>query len=117
MKRTIVIVVVAVIAVAIGWWAYSTYFAPPPEETDAEREAAAALAEMASGIWPPANWSLCCGPTSVQATAGPWPTYPWQRAIAEAGALLLELDNAVLQSEAQMAAAQVNEAQARWISC
>ncbi len=51
MKRTIVIVVVAVIAVAIGWWAYSTYFAPPPEETDAEREAAAALAEMASVIW------------------------------------------------------------------
>ena len=80
MKRTIVIVVVAVIAVAIGWWAYSTYFAPPPEETDAEREAAAALAEMASVIWASGKLEPRCGPTSVS-NSGPWPTYPWQRAI------------------------------------
>ena len=113
MKRTIVIFVAVAVAAVLGWWAYGAYFAPAPEPTQAEREAAAEAEDLANVIWAsgklqPRVWAgLSTANTGIvgqiHVGEGDW---------VEAGALLLELDNAVLQSEVEMAAAQVVEAQA-----
>lgn len=113
MKRTIGIVGALAAIAVIGWWAYGAYFAPPPEPTAEELAAATEAEDLANVIWAsgkltPRRWADLS--TSYSGTVAQ--IYVEEGDWVEEGALLVELDNAVLQSEAQMAAAQVAEAQA-----
>ena len=115
MKRTWVILAVLVLAAIATWWGYGRYAANRPLAPDAAaaKKAAAETPSQEGVIWAsgkllPARWASL-GP----ATGG----IVRSILVAEGdqvapGAVLLELDNSVLQSQVDAAAAALSEAQA-----
>ena len=113
--RKIVIIAVIVIAVALGgWWAYNNFVAQPDDTTAADVAAQeAALAELENVIWAsgklmPEKWAGLspAAPGTLSAV------YVAEGDTIEAGAVLAELDNGVLHSQVDVAAAAVSEAEA-----
>lgn len=113
MKRTVVIIVVIVAIALGGWWAYNEFVARPEptvEQTDQEEAAAQALENViwASGKLLPRQWaglspSVGGAVAAIHVQEGDW---------VDAGELLLELDNAVLKSQVEVAKAALAEAEA-----
>ncbi|HEY53389.1 MAG TPA: HlyD family efflux transporter periplasmic adaptor subunit [Caldilineae bacterium] len=114
MKRIVIIAVIVIVVALGGWWAYNRFVAQPPEPTATETAAQeAALAELENVIWAsgkltPERWAALSPATggtvsSLATTEGEW---------VQAGAVLAELDNRVLHSQVDVAAAAVSEAEA-----
>lgn len=110
MKRFVIIAAI-ILAVVAGWWAYETYIAPAAEpETPTNAES---IDEMANVIWASGNlepevWAGLSPATSgvvnrIHIVEGQW---------VEAGDVLVDLQNEVLNSEVATAQAAVAEAEA-----
>lgn len=112
MRRIAIIIVVILVVAAGGYWAYSRYAAAQEQET-AQEATQTAADELASVIWAsgdlqPRVWAGLSTATTgivsrIHVEEGKW---------VQEGDLLLELQNAVLRSEVEVAAAQTAEAQA-----
>lgn len=111
-KRTIIIVAVVVLAVLAGWFGYNRFVAAPAREAAATPEVAQA-AESQNVIWAsgklvPEQWAGLS-----PATAGVIRAFHVREGDrVEAGAVLAELDNAVLRAQIETAKAAVAEAEA-----
>ena len=114
MKRMIIIAVLVIFIALGGWWAYNSFVAQPADPTAAETAAQeAALAELENVIWAsgklvPERWAALSPATggtvsSLDVNEGDQ---------VQAGAVLAELDNRVLHSQVDVAAAAVSEAEA-----
>jgi multidrug efflux pump subunit AcrA (membrane-fusion protein) len=114
MRRIITWVLILAVLGAAGWYGYNYYTAEQAAALEAEAAAAAAQEQeleqviWASGKLTPASWASL-GPATPGAVAaihvanGDW---------VEAGELLLELENDVLQGQVTVAEAAVREAEA-----
>lgn len=109
MKR-IAIILAALALLVAGWWGYSTYQAQRAAQLAAEQVESDDLENViwASGTLEPVNWAGLSPALSgtiqrIHTSEGAW---------VERGQLLLELDNAILQSQVAQAEAAVAEAQA-----
>lgn len=116
MKRIITISIIVIVAIGAGWWGYSLYQQQQESAQQATLDAAAqqqALAELENVIWAsgklqPETWaglspSVAGTVSSIHVAEGDW---------VEAGTVLLEVENAVLQSQVDVASAAVVEAEA-----
>ena len=114
MKRTIIIVAIIIVVALGGWWAYNTYVVQPEEPTAADVAAEeAALAELENVIWAsgklvPEKWAGLSPAVNGTLSA----VYVAEGDQIEAGTVLTELDNGVLHSQVDVAAAAVSEAEA-----
>ena len=111
MKRVIIIVVVIAVIAAGGYYFYHRYTAAEAERI-AQEQTASETQDLTSVIWAsgeltPRVWAGLSAPTSaivkaIHVSEGDW---------VQTGDLLLELDNSVLESNVEVAAAQAAEAQ------
>lgn len=110
MKR--VLIVLALIAVlAGGWWAYANVVAPQREATPPTAETPTADLEnviWASGKLVPTQWAAL----SPAATGTVRAVHMAEGDQVEAGTLLVELESGILQSQVEVAAAALAEAEA-----
>jgi HlyD family secretion protein len=114
MRRTIIIAVIAIAIALGGWWAYNNFVAQPEDTTAADAAAQeAALAELENVIWAsgnlvPEKWAGLSPAVNGTLSA----VYVAEGDQIEAGTVLAELDNGVLHSQIDVAAAAVSEAEA-----
>ncbi len=112
MRRVIIIIVIVALVAAGGYYAYHRYGTAQAEKA-AEQAAANQTNDLTSVIWAsgelqPRIWAGL----SPSATGIVQAIYVSEGDWVQKGELLLELDNSVLESEAEVAGAQVAEAQA-----
>ena len=112
MKRIIILVVVVIVIAGGGYWAYNTY-ANSEADSAARQETDVAADELANVIWAsgelqPRVWAGLSTATTGIVSRIPVDEGAW----VQTGDLLLELQNGVLKSDVEVAAAQVAEAQA-----
>ncbi len=114
MKRTIIIVAIIIVVALGAWWAYNTFVVQPEEPTAADVAAQeAALAELENVIWAsgklmPEKWAGLSPAVNGTLSA----VYVAEGDQIETGKVLAELDNGVLHSQVDVAAAAVAEAEA-----
>ena len=114
MKKTIIIIAIVIAVALAAWWAYNNFVVQPEEPNAADVAAQeAALAELENVIWAsgklmPEKWAGLSPAVNGTLSA----VYVAEGDQIEAGTVLTELDNGVLHSQVDVAAAAVSEAEA-----